>query len=247
MRIAILVLLFAALGGAAASAQSLPPGFVYLADVSPTIRQDIRYAGSRNFMGRPAAGYQAAECVLTEPAARALGAVQADLARRGLSLLVWDCYRPQRAVSDFMAWTRDLSDSRMRAIYYPHVDKRDLSVLGYLSSRSTHSRGSTVDLGIARAGGSVGGGSGPCTAPHGTRVDDGALDFGTSYDCFDTLSHVRDPRIGREAAANRALLADLMQRHGFRAYHKEWWHFQLRAEPFPDRSFDFPIVPRGSR
>lgn len=235
-----------AAAASAARAQSLPPGFVYLADIAPSIRQDIRYAGSRNFMGRPAAGYQAGECVLTEQAARALARAQAEIARRGLTLLVWDCYRPQRAVADFMAWTRDLSDSRMQAVFYPAVDKRDLSVLGYLSSRSTHSRGSTVDLGIARGGG-MGSGSGPCTAPAGTRLDDGALDFGTSYDCFDPLSHVRNPRIGREAAANRALLAQVMQRQGFRPYAKEWWHFQLAAEPFPNRAFDFPIQPRGGR
>lgn len=230
-----------------AEAQTLPPGFVHLADVAPSIRQDIRYAGSRNFMGRPAAGYQAAECVLSRQAAEALARAQAELAPRGLTLLVWDCYRPQRAVADFMAWTRDAGDQRMRAIYYPRVDKRDLSLQGYLSSRSTHSRGSTVDLGIARAGGGSAGGSGACTAPSGVRVDDGALDFGTAYDCFDTLSHVRAPGIGREAAANRALLARLMQRHGFRAYAKEWWHFQLAAEPFPGQTFDFPIPPRGAR
>jgi D-alanyl-D-alanine dipeptidase len=228
-------------------AQPLPQGFVHLADVAPSIRQDIRYAGARNFMGRPAAGYQAAECVLTRRAAEALARAQAEIAPRGLTLVVWDCYRPQRAVADFMAWTRDAADQRMRAIYYPRVDKRDLSVLGYLSSRSTHSRGSTVDLGLARNGTPAAGGAGACTAAHGARIDDGALDFGTAYDCFDTLSHVRAPGIGREAAANRALLAGLMQRHGFRAYSKEWWHFQLRDEPFPGQSFDFPVVPRGAR
>ncbi|MBL8569147.1 MAG: M15 family metallopeptidase [Phreatobacter sp.] len=231
----------------AASAQPLPQGFVHLADVAPTIRQDIRYAGSRNFMGRPAAGYHAAECVLTRRAADALARAQAEIAPRGLTLVVWDCYRPQRAVADFMTWTRDETDQRMRAIYYPRVDKRDLSVRGYLSSRSTHSRGSTVDLGMARSGTPSAGGTGDCAAPYGTRIDDGVLDFGTAYDCFDTLSHVRAPGIGRDAAANRTLLAGLMQRHGFRAYAKEWWHFQLRDEPLPGQSFDFPIPPRGSR
>jgi D-alanyl-D-alanine dipeptidase len=246
VRVLAASLVIAALA-APASAQSMPPGFVHLSDVAPSIRQDMRYAGSRNFMGRPAAGYLAAECVLTRQAAEALSRAQAEIARRGLTLIVWDCYRPQRAVADFMAWTRDAGDIRMQAIYYPRVDKRDLSVQGYLSSRSTHSRGSTVDLGLARAGGGAAGGSGPCTAAHGVRVDDGALDFGTSYDCFDVMSHVRAPGVGREAAANRALLAGLMQRHGFRAYAKEWWHFQLAAEPFPGQSFDFPIPPRGAR
>lgn len=246
-RIRVLAALAAAFGAVAASAQPLPQGFVHLADVAPTIRQDIRYAGSRNFMGRPAAGYQAAECVLTRRAAEALARAQAEIAPRGMTLVVWDCYRPQRAVADFIAWTRDASDQRMRAIYYPRVEKRDLSVRGYLSSRSTHSRGSTVDLGIARSGAPAAGGTGDCAGPRDARIDDGVLDFGTAYDCFDTLSHVRAPGIGREAAANRALLAGLMQRQGFRAYAREWWHFQLRDEPFPAQSFDFPVPSRGSR
>ncbi len=243
MRILSLALL-AFLALPARAQTGLPDGFVHLADVAPTIRQDIRYAGSRNFLGRPVAGYLAAECILTRPAAEALARVQTDVARRGLTLLVWDCYRPERAVADFMAWTREASDQRMRAIYYPALDKRDLPRLGYLAPRSTHSRGSTVDLGLARLSGRATGGQGACTAPYGTRIDDGAVDLGTAYDCFDTRSHVRDPRVGREAAANRALLAQVMQRHGFRGYSREWWHFQLIREPFPERVFDFPVLPR---
>lgn len=232
-----------ALLAAPAMAQGLPPGFVHLSAVAPSIRQDIRYAGSRNFIGRPVAGYEAAECILTEPAARALARAQAEIAARGLTLIVWDCYRPQRAVADLMAWTRDLSDTRMQAVFYPQVDKRDIVRLGYLSPRSTHSRGSTVDLGLARPGARIGGGSGACTAPSGQRIDDGALDFGTAYDCFDPRSG-SDPRISREARANRRLLADLMRRHGFRGYAREWWHFQLTDEPFRDRAFDFPVSRR---
>jgi len=146
-----------------------------------------------------------------------------------------------------MAWTRDARDQRMRAIYYPALDKRDLPRLGYLSPRSAHSRGSTVDLGFAPLAGGGTGGTGACNAPRGIRFDDGTADFGTSYDCFDTLAHVRDPRVGREAAANRALLAGAMRRHGFRGYAREWWHFQLVREPFAGRSFDFPVQPRRRR
>lgn len=226
-----------------AAGQGLPPGFVHLSAVAPSIRQDIRYAGQRNFIGRPVAGYEAAECILTEPAARSLARAQAEIAARGLTLIVWDCYRPQRAVADLMAWTRDLADTRMQAVFYPQVDKRDIVRLGYLSPRSTHSRGSTVDLGLARPGARIGGGSGACIAPYGQRIDDGALDFGTAYDCFDPRSG-SDPRVSREARANRRLLADLMRRHGFRGYAREWWHFQLTDEPFRDRAFDFPVSRR---
>lgn len=247
MRLLVIIAaaLFAPLPVAAQA--GLPAGFVHLADVAPTIRQDIRYAGSRNFMGRPIAGYLAGECILTRRAAEALARAQAEIAPRGLTLVVWDCYRPTSAVADMMAWTRDAADQRMKAVFYPAVDKARLSLDGYLSSRSTHSRGSTVDLGIARAGTSPGFATGACTAPPGRRLDDGALDFGTSYDCFDPAAHIRAPGLSREAAANRALLAALMQRNGFRAYAREWWHFQLVNEPFPGRVFDFPVVSRGQR
>lgn len=231
----------------AAAETGLPEGFVHLAEVAPTIRQDIRYAGARNFLGRPVAFYLAGECILTRRAAEALSRAQAEIAPRGLTLVVWDCYRPAGAVADMMAWTRDAADQRMKAVFYPSVDKARLSLDGYLSSRSTHSRGSTVDLGIARVGAVPGSASGACTAATGQRFDDGVLDFGTSYDCFDPRAHVRAPGIGREAAANRAMLASLMQRNGFRAYAKEWWHFQLVHEPFPGRSFDFPVMRRGQR
>lgn len=241
----LLATLLAALPAAAQS--GLPEGFVHLAEVAPTIRQDIRYAGSRNFLGRPVAFYRAAECILTRRAAEALARAQAEIAPRGLTLVVWDCYRPTGAVADMMAWTRDAADQRMKAVFYPAVDKARLSLDGYLSSRSTHSRGSTVDLGIARTGVAAGTGAGDCTEPPGRRFDDGVLDFGTSYDCFDPRAHVRAPGIGREAAANRAMLASLMQRHGFRAYAREWWHFQLAQEPFPGRSFDFPVMQRRQR
>ena len=243
-----LVLLAALIAPLPAAAQpGLPEGFVHLADVAPTVRQDIRYAGARNFLGRPVAFYGAGECILTRRAAEALARAQAEIAPRGLTLVVWDCYRPSGAVADMMAWTRDAADQRMKAVFYPAVDKARLSLDGYLSSRSTHSRGSTVDLGIARAGAVAGAAAGACTEPAGRRLDDGVLDFGTSYDCFDPRAHVRAPGIGREAAANRAMLASLMQRHGFRAYAKEWWHFQLAQEPFPGRSFDFPVMQRRQR
>lgn len=245
MRFARALLLLAAAAATPAAAQTaLPAGFVFLADISPTIRQDIRYAGRRNFLGRPAAGYEAGECILTEPAARALDRAQREIAPRGLTLVVWDCYRPERAVRDFMAWLRDPVDTAMAATFYPREPKAGLSLRGYLSSRSTHSRGSTVDLGLARAGDGSGGGTGPCHAPAGHRPSDGTLDFGTAYDCFDLQSAIGAPGIARVAAANRAMLAGLMRRHGFRGYSREWWHFQLAGEPFPDRSFDFPVMAR---
>jgi zinc D-Ala-D-Ala dipeptidase len=236
----------------AAAGADLPRGFVYLADVDPGIRQDIRYAGSHNFVGRPVEGYLANDCVLTERAADALRQVNAELAAKKLSLIVWDCYRPARAARDFLAWSKLPQDARMKPEFFPRTDKAQLFALGYLSSRSKHSRGSTVDLGI------VPGNSAPppaydpaappkpCTAPKGERFEDGTIDLGTGYDCLDPLASTASPNVGREAASNRTLLQALMRRFGFRPYWREWWHFELVDEPFPQQSFDFPIVARGS-
>src|SRR5262249_23679882 len=133
----------------------LPKGFVYLADIDPTIIQDIRYSGSHNFVGRPIIGYEANEAIMSEKAARALAKIQAQLKPKSLSLIVWDAYRPTRATADFIRWSKDPSDSKMKAEFYPNIDKANIFELGYLSTRSAHSRGSTIDLGIAPLGATV--------------------------------------------------------------------------------------------
>jgi D-alanyl-D-alanine dipeptidase len=236
-----------ALSGPARPAD-LPQGFVYLRDVAPTIRQDMRYYGSHNFTGRPIPGYLAPECILTAPAARALAAVQADLAASNLSLVVYDCYRPQRAVHDFVTWGENPADQRMKAEFYPRVNKADFVKLGYVADKSSHTRGSTVDLSIVpvplvepapyRA-------DAPkvdCTAPADQRFRDGSLDFGSAFDCMDEKSHIDATAISPAAQHNRALLHDLMLTHRFKDYHEEWWHYTLREEPFPDTYFDFPVT-----
>jgi D-alanyl-D-alanine dipeptidase len=143
---AVLVLILMTLPVPALAATALPRGFVYLRDTDPTIVQDIRYAGSHNFVGRPIAGYRAAECILSDRAATALKTVQGVLAANKLSLIVWDCYRPRRAVDDFLRWSRDPTHTEMKAEFYPRTDKQKLFAHGYLATRSAHSRGSTVDL-----------------------------------------------------------------------------------------------------
>ncbi|MGB9170879.1 MAG: M15 family metallopeptidase, partial [Bradyrhizobium sp.] len=124
------------LPGFAIAGSALPKGFVYLRDIDPAIVQDIRYAGSHNFVGRPIRGYLAPECILSEPAAKALEAVQRKLADKNLSLIVWDCYRPKRAVDDFLQWSKDPTRSEMKAEFYPNTDKQKLFALGYLATRS---------------------------------------------------------------------------------------------------------------
>ena len=238
-----------ALPGQSAAASTLPEGFVYLRDVDPTIVQDIRYASAHNFVGRPVKGYLAAECILSEPAARGLATVQKKLAEQKLSLIVWDCYRPKRAVEDFLQWSRDPSRTETKIEFYPRSDKEKLFALGYIAMRSAHSRGSTVDLGIVPATLSAVPKPDPsqplkaCTLPKGERFEDGAIDFGTGYDCLDEMAATSNAAVSEVAQRNRQMLKSVMQSAGFRPYSKEWWHFELADEPFRQDGFDFEIAP----
>jgi len=65
--------------------------------------------------------------------------------------------------------------------------------------------------------------------------------MGTPFDFFSTRSWPSNAGVAAEARANRALLAAAMRRRGFRPYDREWWHFTLSHEPFPDTYFDFPV------
>ena len=221
-----------------ALASDLPAGFVYLADVDPTIRQDMRYAGSDNFLGRPADGYLAPECILTEEAAKALSAVQKSVTAEGLSLIVFDCYRPARAVADFAAWVK--AGGPPDARWYPRTKRSRLIRDGYIASRSAHSRGSTVDLALVPTDPSRPAASDPdCGANRS-----GTVDFGTGFDCLDKKSRTAFAPLAPEAMANRKTLVAAMQAQGFRNYAREWWHFSLNGEPFK-QEFDFTVESRN--
>ena len=242
-----LVLTIMTLPAPALAGSALPKGFVYLRDIDPTIVQDIRYAGSHNFVGRPIRGYLAAECILSASAANALEAVQRMLTEKKLSLIVWDCYRPKRAVDDFVQWSRDPTHAKMKAEFYPRTDKEKLFALGYLAKRSAHSRGSTVDLGIVPGASSFAPTPNSlqplkaCTSPKGERFEDGTIDLGTGYDCLDVLAHTSNPLVGGTALHNRQILKSYMEGAGFRSYAREWWHFELINEPFNRDGFDFEV------
>lgn len=225
---------------------ALPSGFVYLSQVAPSIVQDMRYAGDYNLVGRPIAGYDAAECILTEQAARALASVQRDVNDIGLTLRVYDCYSPTRATSDLIAWSKNLGDQTMKAALYPRVEKSQLFKLGFLDYKPEHSRGSSVDVTIERL---------PlrdlpkyvkgdplhsCAGPYRERYHDGSLDMGTTFDCMDELSRT-DADVGPIGASHRQTLATVMHKHGFSSHKDAWWHFTLRWEPFPKTYFNFPI------
>jgi D-alanyl-D-alanine dipeptidase len=235
----------------ARSEPTAPPQFVALHDVDPTIIQEMRYITPHNFTGAPVDGYVEPLCLLTRPAARALHRAQLRLLARGYSLKVYDCYRPQRAVDDFVAWAQDLDEHAMKAEFYPQVDKSRLFADGYIAARSGHSRGSTMDLTVVRLPARPtrpyrpGEPLTPCYGPKNQRFPDNSLDMGTGFDCFDTLAHTLDPRIQGVQLANRLLLKDAMEAQGFTNLPEEWWHYTLSGEPFPDTYFDFP-VDRGS-
>ena len=231
-----------------------PASFVSLHDVDPSILLDIRYFTNHNFMGRRVHGYRAPMCILTRAAARGLARVQAALVPQGYTLKVYDCYRPQRAVNDFVRWAGRLRDKRMKREFYPRVDKSRLFADGYIAERSGHSRGSTMDLTLVALPareqprwtrgrfGLV-----PCFAPVAERFPDNTIDMGTGYDCFDTLAHTLDPRIQGVQRANRLRLKSAMEAAGFVNYENEWWHYTLADEPYPETYFDFPVSPRSLR
>lgn len=193
----------------------------------PDFAEDIKYAGSDNFVGRPVDGYRAAKCLLLQPAAMALARVERELRKEQLRLLAYDCYRPVRAVADFVRWGHDLADQGSKAAHYPRVDKADVFRLGYVATVSGHSRGATIDLTLERC------------------ADGGAscvpLDMGTPFDFFDLRAHTDAADVTPIQRANRRLLRRAMERGGFRNYPSEWWHYSLTPEPTPRTLYDVPV------
>lgn len=232
-----------------AVADGPPEGFVRLADVAPQIVQEIRYAGDHNFVGRPITGYDAAECWLTEQAAQALAQAAATVQAQGYGLKVYDCYRPQRAVDDFVAWAQDPDDDLTRAEFYPRLAKDVLFPQGYIAERSGHSRGSTVDVTLIPLGAGVSPPWQPgdplvdCTAARPARFPDTSIDMGTGFDCFDPLAATESSEVTEVQQANRRILLDAMTEAGFVNLPGEWWHYTLAHEPFPETFFDVPITP----
>lgn len=201
---------------------ALPEGFLYLDRLIPDAVIELRYSGTHNFVGEPITGYEQARPVLSQAAALALARVQEELRPFGLGIKIFDAYRPQRAVDHFVRWATDLQDTRMKAEFYPDVDKQHLFRDDYIAARSGHSRGSTVDLTLVNL-----------AAPHEP------LDMGTPFDYFGPASWPEHAALTPQQRANRLLLQRLMQKHGFRPYPREWWHFTLEAEPHPEQYFDF--------
>jgi zinc D-Ala-D-Ala dipeptidase len=231
-----------------ASAQTLPGGFTYLRDIDPTILQDIRYAGANNFVGRPLAGYSAAECLVKRDVGLALKRVQAELASQNLSLKMLDCYRPARAAHDMVVWAQNGQETPAERRYNPAFPKKDLFRLGYIAEYSGHSTGAAVDLSLVDLQADNSRTFDPhkayadCTAPAADRAPEASVDMGTGYDCSDLKAHTAARSITEGQRRWRNLLVTAMARQGFVNYAREWWHFSLPGAGGP--AYDFPITAR---
>lgn len=202
---------------------AIPEGFAALSEAAPRVLQDIRYATHYNFIGRPIDGYEAPKAYLAIPATQALDAASREALGRGWLIRVFDAYRPQRAVDHFNRWVLDDGDTAMKRWFYPDVEKAELYALDFLGRRSSHSKGSAVDLTLF-------------------DLRDGRdLDMGGPFDFFGPRSNAHWEGLTPAQAENRRLLRELMVKHGFSPLESEWWHFQLVDEPFPDTWFDFVI------
>ena len=199
-------------------------GFVLLSDVVPNIVQEIRYFSTYNFVGDRIDGYEEPIALWTREAAEAFKIVNAEFNKRGLYAKVYDCYRPTTAVDHFMRWDADYEDQRMKYAFYPDIDKSEVIKRVYIATRSTHSRGSAIDLTLL------------------DMASGRELDMGGPFDLFDAISHPDYDGITPAQKANRELLTDVMVGHGWIPMDNEWWHFTLGDEPYPDTYFSFPVA-----
>ena len=199
-------------------------GFAFVDEAVPGVRWDAKYATWDNFTGKPVDGYLANRIVGTSALCAALNEAREKAESLGFGLLLWDGYRPQRAVDCFVRWSQEPEDGRTKLRHYPNIDRAAMFEQGYVATKSGHSRGSTVDLTLyALATGEL-------------------VPMGSDHDFMDQIAHHGAEQITQVEAANRQHLRSLMEACGFVAYDFEWWHYTLKDEPYPATYFDFPIA-----
>jgi D-alanyl-D-alanine dipeptidase len=198
--------------------------FAFVDELVPGIRWDAKYATWDNFTGKPVDGYLANRIVGTTALCAALEKVREKAESLGFGLLLWDAYRPRRAVDCFLSWSKQPEDGRTKLRHYPHIDRAAMFEKGYVAAKSGHSRGSTVDLTLYHLATSE-------LAP-----------MGGDHDLMDPISHHGASRITQAEESNRQYLCSIMEACGFSSYACEWWHYTLKDEPYPDTYFDFPIT-----
>ena len=226
---------------------ALPQGFVYLKNVDATIIQEIRLSDTHNILERPAEGYKSNQCILTAQAAMALSKVQKELQKSSKSIVVYDCYRPQSAVNDIVSWGNHPLSSASQKEFFPTLSKHELMTQDYLEVKSSHTRGSAVDLTIVRTPAEAAAKYFPgqktvaCNASKAKRIKDKSIDMGTGVNCFDKKSRFHDSDLSQEARYNRDDLRQLMEKNGFASSDQKWWHFVLANEPYPNQYFNFDV------
>ena len=201
---------------------NLEKGFVYLKEIDDSIIVNLKYYSNQNFTGKFVDGYHSNTAILTKESALALSNAQDDFNKLWYSLILYDSYRPQRAVDFFVLWSKNLNDTINKRIYYPDIKKSELFKLGYIAYKSGHSRGSTVDVSLIEIS---------------TNKE---LDMGTIFDYFGVESHTFFDDISENQKSNRLILYEIMSNNGFKNYSKEWWHFTLENEPH-QKYFNFLV------
>ena len=198
--------------------------FAYVDNRVPGIRWDAKYATWDNFTGKPVDGYVANRIVGSRALCAALQRAQENAATLGFGLLLWDGYRPQRAVDHFLRWSEQPDDGRTKARHYPNINRREMFERGYVAARSGHSRGGAVDLTL-----------------YDLRTVH-LVPMGGDHDLMDPVSHHGAGGTTALEATNRQHLCSIMENSGFDRYDCEWWHYTLSDEPYPATYFDFPIT-----
>lgn len=182
---------------------------------------DIRYYSSNNFTGNRIRGYKSPTAYMTKESLKALSIAADDLRKQGYRLLIWDSYRPQKAVDNFVEWINNPNDEGDKS-FYPNLKKSELLQGGYIAEKSGHTRGSTVDLTLIGKDGSY-------------------VDMGGTFDLFSEISHPDYKKLTRKQKHNRKILHDAMIKAGFVGIDSEWWHFTLKNEPYPNTYFNFDV------
>jgi D-alanyl-D-alanine dipeptidase len=202
----------------------MEPGFVFLDEVLRGVRWDAKYATWDNFTGVPVDGYEVNRIVGSDAMADALLVARTRASTLCFGLLLWDAYRPQRAVNRFVEWSGQPEDGRTKDRFYPNIDRAEMFTNGYVAPKSGHSRGSAVDLTLY-------------------RLDTGELAaMGGGHDLMDECSHHGARGVSAIEGRNRRRLCSVMEQSGFKRYQCEWWHYALSDEPYADTYFDFPIL-----
>ena len=107
--------------------------FVLLSEAVPDAILEIRYYSTYNFVGDRIDGYEEPLAFLTKEAAEALKEVSDELVEEGYRLKIYDAYRPQMAVTNFMNWALDPDDTRMKEYFYPELDSSKSPSLGTIA------------------------------------------------------------------------------------------------------------------